>query len=41
MAMISSGPIECDRRGRSYSLRGREAERLGDLWLGRLSAVGS
>lgn len=30
MAMISSGPIECDRRGRSNSLIGSEAERLGD-----------
>jgi len=42
MANISSGPIECDRSGRSYSVRGSEVDLFGDFSVAVLtSAVGS
>lgn len=41
MAMMSLGPMECDRSGRSYSVKGRDVDRFGDRSVMRPRAVGS
>ena len=41
IAVMVSGPMECERRARSYSVMGNEAERFGSPSLPLLSAEGS